>query len=171
MGAVDLRRHARSGPDGAQSANRQAQRGVHSSYVTGGDGARRFRPGEGRLKRVDSPASDPPSQPLAVDMTLLLRTSLDDAARRPHAHRHNYNKRQSCLFHDLEVALGPTRRALLTRQRRTGPRGATSRRNQGATSSRCRGATSSESACQRGHRAPDRAELVTCPCIAIRSAG
>ena len=30
---------------------------------------------------------------MAVDMTLLLRTSLDDAARRPHAHRHNRNKK------------------------------------------------------------------------------
>jgi hypothetical protein len=29
---------------------------------------------------------------MAVDMTLLLRSSLDDAARRPHAHRHNHNK-------------------------------------------------------------------------------
>jgi len=28
---------------------------------------------------------------MAVDMTLLLRTSLDDAARRPHAHPHNHN--------------------------------------------------------------------------------
>jgi hypothetical protein len=28
---------------------------------------------------------------MAVDMTLLLRSSLDDAARRPHAHRHIHN--------------------------------------------------------------------------------
>ena len=64
-------------------------------------------------KAIRAAGRIPPTQEgfaaaMAVDMTLLLRTSLDDAARRPHAHPHNHNN--STLLsgllslHQLEVS-------------------------------------------------------------------